>query len=166
MTAKYEWRDGSFGGVKADVAAGEIDRIQKRDGVCTPKALVDESRDEAAPLHDVFEWDDEAAAESYRVEQARSVIRSVVVTYEESKPREIAYLSVVSGDERGYVPTNAVAADPVMHDYAVKDAIRQLNGWVRRAEQIKGLAKLTKDVRRVISRHEKALAKPQPAACP
>lgn len=40
---------------------------------------MDVSRAEDAPLHGEFEWDDDAAAEKYRVEQARGLIRCLIV---------------------------------------------------------------------------------------
>jgi hypothetical protein len=37
----------------------------------TPAVVVEESRDEAALLHPMFEWDDASAAERYRQGMAR-----------------------------------------------------------------------------------------------
>jgi len=49
----------------------------KRSGILTPSAVVDEARPEDSPLHAAFEWDDSIAAEKYRLEQARRLLRQV-----------------------------------------------------------------------------------------
>jgi hypothetical protein len=46
-------------------------------GHVTPEGVVNAARDPASPLHDKFEWDDGVAAEQYRKEQARSLIRKL-----------------------------------------------------------------------------------------
>jgi len=47
-------------------------------GTLTPEAVVERARPESSPLHDCFEWDDDAAAEQYRLDQARRLIRMQV----------------------------------------------------------------------------------------
>ena len=48
-------------------------------GRLEPKAVVDAARDRKSVLHRHFEWRDEVAAEQYRLDQARSLIRSIHV---------------------------------------------------------------------------------------
>lgn len=43
----------------------------------TPETLLAEARKKRSPIHDLFEWDDQVAAEAYRLEQARYFLRSV-----------------------------------------------------------------------------------------
>lgn len=76
---RYEFKAGARYSVAADVAGAELERIQNQRGVIEPRVVVEESRPEAAPLHPVFEWDDDKAAENYRTWQARSLIKSVRV---------------------------------------------------------------------------------------
>lgn len=75
------WKAGAQFPVEAKVAADTIKQLQKslgKDSV-TAKELLDASRDENAPLHCCFEWDDTVAAELYRTEQARRIIGSIEV---------------------------------------------------------------------------------------
>ena len=74
--------------VGAQIAGEELARIEKEKGSLTPEMVVDESREEDAPLHPVFEWDDRKAAESYRIVQAGSLIRNVTVKVEEAPRME------------------------------------------------------------------------------
>lgn len=58
----------------------ELTRLARdNDGRLTPDNVVDAAQDEASPLHQCFEWDNDAAAHMFRVEQARHLIRSVRV---------------------------------------------------------------------------------------
>ena len=88
-------------GVTLDAVTSEVGRLIARDGGAEPKALVEESRPETAPLHPAFEWRDEVAAEKFRESQARSIIRSVVLVPEPEKGETVApvraYVSVPSG---------------------------------------------------------------------
>ena len=56
-----------------------LERLEKQHGTITPKIVLDDSREETAPLHKCFEWDDGIAAEKYREVQAGHIIRSIVV---------------------------------------------------------------------------------------
>jgi hypothetical protein len=79
-------------------ALAEIERLRRANGgSVTPPAVVEAAADEASPLHAYFTWDDSVAAVAYRLEQARSLIRRVKITYyahETTKTRVSAYVSV------------------------------------------------------------------------
>ena len=95
---KYSYRHGKVG-ASAQTVGETLERIEKRDGVVTKEAFLEESRPENSPTHNMFEWDDTVAAEKYRLEQSRMIIADVVVTVErESKPRKVAgYVNVTLG---------------------------------------------------------------------
>ena len=69
--------------------------------------MLEESRTRSAVLHELFEWDDSAAAERYRLEQAREIIGNlVVVRLLEEQPQEPvrAFVNLVDTEQkRGYV---------------------------------------------------------------
>jgi hypothetical protein len=57
----------------------ELRMIEKRNGgVLHPEAVVEFARNPKTSLHSAFEWDDSQAAEQYRIEQARRLIRVIV----------------------------------------------------------------------------------------
>lgn len=71
-------------GVKPDAKAvgDHLDLLRKQfHGELTPKDVLDDARHDNSPLHGYFEWNDGAAAEAYRLSQARGLIRSVVAVY-------------------------------------------------------------------------------------
>lgn len=73
----YKWKTG-YHKVDAETAGKELERIKKKRGL-TAEAVVDESRNPKAKLHNEFEWDDVVAAEKYRVQQARIIIADIIV---------------------------------------------------------------------------------------
>lgn len=90
----YEWLDRFRSPVSAEVAAAELQRIELAEGGLTPRAVVDASRPEDAPLHDMFEWDNERAADSWRLDQARKAISSLRLVVRENAPPVPAFASV------------------------------------------------------------------------
>ena len=106
ITAK--WRDG-FGfytNVDAQKVAEEIRSIGEE---ASPQQIVDMARSQSAELHKCFEWDDSIAAEKFRLEQARLVVRHLVIkeeTVPEDRP-EVRYFFKPKRDE-GYKSTEII----------------------------------------------------------
>ena len=78
---RYGWKPiGHNPPVAAETAGKTIERIRTREGpFFAPSALVDEARPTDSALHPAFQWNDSIAAEAYRVEQARYIIRHIVI---------------------------------------------------------------------------------------
>ena len=79
----YQWKESGFAKkVSAETAAKELERIQRKTGNLDPQTIVDESKAEGAPLHNMFQWDDTVAANEYRKQQARVIVCSIVAEEE------------------------------------------------------------------------------------
>ena len=120
MCMTYQWKIPLS--VSADVANKELEAIaQNNGGVIDPQTVVDVSRSEDAPLHNLFEWDDSVAAEKYRVSQARFIIRNITVC-EDAKPTVRQFVHAV---QPGYVTIHTVLKNEEMKaallDRAVAD---------------------------------------------
>jgi hypothetical protein len=61
----------------------EIERLREDEGTIAPERIVDHAREPESVLHGYFTWDDSAAAEAFRVQQARHLLRSIVVVQAE-----------------------------------------------------------------------------------
>jgi hypothetical protein len=59
------------------VRAALIALYEAHEGMLPPASVVEAARDPSSPLHDEFEWDDDAAAASYRLAQAGALIRRI-----------------------------------------------------------------------------------------
>lgn len=98
----------------------------------TPKLVVDIARAEDHPLHHRFQWDDEVAAERFRLVQAAAMIRSVRVVYkdnqetgEESRVR--AFVSPAQPNRpSGYLPTDVALHDPMTRQLVLRQFERAI----------------------------------------
>lgn len=127
---RYAWKRGAVG-VKASVAAAEFHRIAERDGDVSPAAVVEAATPKGAPLHPAFEWNDKVAATAYREDQARNLLRKLVVVYtdaggEKQETRAMVRLMVhdVSEDDVEDEPFTPVRYLPVQRVLADEDLTR------------------------------------------
>jgi hypothetical protein len=94
-----------------------------------PQDLLEASRSEDAILHNQFEWDNNKAAEGYRVWQARMLLRTITVEVSEEKIRE--YQNIVIETEAGKTQ-KYYHLSTVMSDEELKaKVLAQLAGEVR-----------------------------------
>lgn len=151
---EIKWRRGFRGGIPADAAHEELERVREERGLLQPDAVVDAARDEDSPLHPCFTWDQEKAALEWNKSEARDLIQNLVVvdsgTREERAPVYIS-VALASGD-RSYTPTNVVVADRGMRESSVADALRQIEGWCRRYGSLEDLRPITEAIEAVRSR--------------
>ena len=107
-------------------------------GQLTPSAVIGEARKPESLLHPLFDWDDASAAEAYRLDQARTVIRSVHVVVR-SKTDIIRVVRYVrdpdAGREQGYVTLESVTNETRQRRVIIQEINRAL-GNLRRASDI------------------------------
>lgn len=114
-----------------------LQTIYDQRGELTPRLVVDEARDESHPLHPRFEWDDSVAGERYREVQAQQLIRSVRLTTRRSDGKTPdtsirAFQSVRREDGYSYVPSEDVAADPMLTQIVLMDMKREWKSLQKR----------------------------------
>ncbi len=82
--------------------AAELEAIENERGQLKPEDVVTVAANPEHPLHDCFEWDDTMAAEQYRIDQARTLIRSVryEIQVNETAVRAVKYVRDESAPER------------------------------------------------------------------
>jgi len=86
---------------EAQVIGEVLQGIAEREGRVNPQAVVDEARPEGSRIHDHFEWDDSVAAEAHRKQQARQLVRQVVIVKDgagNDVPHVPCFVSVRSAD--------------------------------------------------------------------
>lgn len=128
--AKYKW-EGRLPG-NAQECGEELERLQQENkGTITPKIVVETARDPESPLHRCFEWRDDVAAEKYREDQARDVIRSIRVVHESVNGRAVEPSRVfinfdaVEGQARTYVTVDSVMQDAELFERARLQLLRE-----------------------------------------
>jgi hypothetical protein len=141
---------------------GEVlERISKENGGrLTPAATVAAARAERHPLHRHFEWSDAAAAEQYRLDQARTLIRSIRVfdTADPDRETRIAFVSIANGrDGRSYYSMSAVEASRQLQALVLVQAERDLEAWERRYSELADVCQTIKTLRETIAERRERL---------
>jgi len=116
-----------------------LEIYQSRGRLLTPAIVVEEASPEDSPLHSHFNWDDESAAHSHRIAQARKLMSSVQVVYREGTetdpPQMIRYFHpVMEGDSPSPVwrPIDEIVEDPIAIEVLLREAMRQWQALRRR----------------------------------
>lgn len=143
--AVYQWKRGSRADVDAQVVGDELERIRvHNNGRLESEDVVEASRPEDAPLHGAFIWDDAAAAEAYRVEQAKYLIRSVEIVIDKGDDRTPirAFVSVKRDEDRSYTSTIHALSDADLRAQVVRQAWFELEAWRQRHAELLEFAKI------------------------
>lgn len=142
----YKYRpEARVSGVKAEVAGPALMALREQHGTITPRIVVDEARSPGHPLHPAFEWDDSAAADEWRKAQARNLIKAIVVVQDEhpDAPPMRLFVNVTSEDEGQFYETVAAAyADDAMRQRVLDRALKDLEAWQHRYEELTELAEV------------------------
>jgi len=112
----------------------------EQNGRLTPDMILHDARRPDSPLHHLFEWDNERAAAEWRLEQARSVIRTVEYRITRNSvtltaPRYVPD-PTKTGRRQGYLAMDAIAEDAAMTVQAVIAELNRALGSVKRAARI------------------------------
>lgn len=103
------------------------------EALLTPETVVEAARDPRSPLHSQFEWDDGAAGEAYRLQQARALIKRVrvdVVRADQTVIHAPVFVRSPDGGQ-GYALTQAVAVSAPDRRQVVLMALAQVRSILR-----------------------------------
>ena len=81
----YKWNPSYHAKADAQVAGAVCEQLAAENRL-TAQELVDVSEPKTAPLHDAFEWNNKIAGNEWRKEQARRMIRSLLIVREDREP--------------------------------------------------------------------------------
>jgi hypothetical protein len=145
--ASYEFSEGARFQKDADLnpkAVGEhLDMLrQKFKGELTPQRVLDDARHDNSPLHSFFEWSDSAAANQYRLQQARGLIRSVVAVYVGGNKQEIrqrAYIHISTPSPHYREAIHALSQTET-RKLVLDRAMNELNAWRARYKDLEEFA--------------------------
>jgi len=135
----------------------QIDRLtelQDANGRLTPEAVVTDARDPQSPLHELFNWDVEKAAEGFWLDRARSIIRSVEVVIKTHRTvvRTPYYVRDPEAEqkEQGYVSITKVRSEPdLARDVLVAEFSRAAD-ILRRAHEVSKALELEERVSEIL----------------
>ena len=133
----YTWKEGARCSIRAQIAGEVCEELEKK-GELTAKNLVEVSRPEDAPLHNAFNWNDEEAAELYREEQGRRIIRCLVVVPENNTVTTRAYFNIVT-QEPEYHSINAILESRDKYEVLMETALKELASFKKKYAILKKL---------------------------
>jgi hypothetical protein len=140
--------------VDAEAAAGELERVYHKHGALRPSDIVEEAKPKESPIHGAFEWGDKRAAHEYRLMQARTLARAVVVVSEDEKNETPYFVHVRSqqqeeGEEKSregeYHPINIVIDNVDLFARALSELESRAHQALRSAEALKRYAEQSND---------------------
>lgn len=142
----------------------ELERIYKRDGVLTASTVLAEAESEMSALHSYFEWDDDAAAHSFRLIQARTLIRKVRVISPAGTEEVIIHVPSISRGEGEYQLRSVVVGQPDAYERAMKEALSNLSAAKTAVDELRSIKpnrRLT-DASKLVDRAQKIVEEVRP----
>lgn len=156
------------GSAKADpqVIGDALEKIRTaNDGRIQPKAVVESARSQKNPLHKHFEWDDSVAAESFRLEQARELIRCVRIIDTDVKRGNVqAFVSVKSESGVNYHAVRDVQNSATLRYAVLIQAEKDLDGWERRYRELQDICAIVATARQMIRKKREGGQESRPNA--
>ena len=142
----YEWKTGSHHKVSADVAAAAMEKLAAEERL-TATELVEESRPEDAPLHDEFEWNDSIAAEKFREDQARAMIRHLTVRIDiNNNEYPVRQYFMVRSESKIFEPVQLILKDQDKTAMLLDQAKKELQSFKAKYACLKELATVIKAI--------------------
>lgn len=159
--AKYEFAEGARlqSGAKdqdANAVGQHLELLRvKFKGELTPGDVVADAKNNNSPLHSFFEWDDGAAAQQYRLQQARGLIRAVVaviVSDDAPAKRTQAFVHIAEAGAPHYRATDHAMSQERTREMVLRQAFKEFRAWQKRYEHLEELATLFSAVDKMVKR--------------
>jgi hypothetical protein len=80
----------------SEKVAEELKKIEKTSGLLNAQEVVDSARPASSSLHGFFEWDDEVAANKFRLNQARVLVRNIKLKVIDPDSNRTLYITFIS----------------------------------------------------------------------
>lgn len=134
----YKWKIPGVMPVDAQTAGEEIDRLYQSKGRILPEDIVEASKDESAPLHPCFEWNDTVAAHKYRCGQAAFLIRLIVAEdYSTSSSESVrAFVHI----QDSYKPISVVVNSQDQMSELLRSALAELSAFRKKYQSLSELS--------------------------
>lgn len=162
MTIEFAWKPGSRTSADAKVVGTELLRLTKSRGrSLSSREYVDEASNPSSPLHDGLNWNDADAADKYRLWQASVILTRLEFVDTDTKERVPVMLNVTLSDHgQRYVETSLVVSRSDLHDQVVEKAMRELQAWQSRYQDIISIKGLFSGVFSAIGKATTKVKKP------
>jgi hypothetical protein len=159
MNNKYKFKEGHPipKGISPTDAGKAIEQLISKHGEARPEHLVDAARSKKHPLHHCFEWDDSKAAHEHRLNQARYVLRAVMIVRED-RP-EVTLRAFVNIERAGgWKAIGTVLSEPSSRTLLLQQALSDLRAFERKYATLSELDEVRKAIGSLIASATKRAA--------
>jgi hypothetical protein len=175
VTHKYTIRKGApFKAADAQTIAEALTQLAyDHGGKVEPKELLNAASDAEHPLHRLFEWDNDVAANKYRLIQARQIIKCVQyeVTTGTLTVDLPMFVRVVNGNELpaakpgpGYVTLTTAIEHQSFQNHMLDRALNELKAFQARYKNMSAACTELRPVLQAIGKFERAVEKSKKSA--
>ncbi len=127
---KYIFRDGSpYNKEDAPQVGAYLEKMFPGQDP-TPDQVVEIARPKNSPIHKFFDWDNESAAQKYRLQQARRLITSLVVISPKGKVQAYHHVYIQEQDASTYLGSDLILQDQDLSLQVVQKALQELS-WFK-----------------------------------
>lgn len=127
---KAEWKIKGIYKADAQKVADEIGETN-----ITPKEVLEKAKDRNSELHKCFEWDNDVAAEKYRLQQARAIIINLVYVKKDKQEQPVRCFQI-STEKSVYQPTKQFLVQENEYQSLLARAKSELESFKRRYSMI------------------------------
>ena len=120
------WRIQGYYKADAQKVAEEIGFVE-----FTPTEVLEKAKDETTELHKCFEWNDSIAAEKYRLEQAKNIIRMLVYEKETKEQAVVRYYAKTE-TKHVYQPTKQFLVQEDEYQGLLRRALAELETFKKK----------------------------------
>jgi len=128
----------------------------KNKGLLKPEDVVEAARPVKSPLHTRFTWDDTEAANQYRLQQARQLIRTTIqyIEVDGGKQSFRVFCSLTPDRENeggGYRETTAILSNRRYKNQLLADARVEMERFEQKYARLQELAGVIKEIRKALA---------------
>jgi hypothetical protein len=136
----YQWKAGIPYSPRVDAQiAGEVCEKLSSQNQLSAKELVNVSRALDAPLHNAFEWDDAVAGEEWRREQARHLIKALVVVPQNQDQKPTRGFYHLERQDDCYQPISVILHNPNKYKALLALARSELQAFTQKYQSLQEL---------------------------
>lgn len=140
--AAYVWKTKGLFKTDANKAGQVFEELENTIGL-TAENIVNVSREENAPLHKEFEWDNDIAAEEWRKRQAQNMIGNLSIVVSETKFEEVEPIRAFFSTElHRYENIQTIMTDVSKKLTLMQKAVRELQAFKKKYAMLSELSKL------------------------
>jgi len=148
---KYVLREGAHLQKEDAQEIGEaIERLLKeRDGQLRPEDVVEDSKNPLSIFNKYIHWDDESAANKWRIHQARNIINSIRIVIEDidSKPLVNAFVNITVLEQgKRYIAVKTAMNNKEYYKQLLDEARYEIEMWYKKYNLYPSLKKIMGDI--------------------